>query len=264
MPSPVAPPPIALLTDFGQSDPFVGIMKGVMLARFPEAKVVDLTHHIPPQDVRMGAYTLMVSAPYFPQDSIFVCVVDPGVGSERRIIYARTKTHQFLAPDNGLLSWVERRRPFVEVRQVTNRTLALANLSSTFHGRDVFAPVAAELSRGLSSKELGPEIAEIKRIPFPEPVRTGGKVSGAVLAVDRFGNVITNLTTADLKATASFHFKNHDLGELKSHYTTVEPGKPLSLLGSFGFVELAVRNGSFSKSFGASIGDVVEGVDAAA
>lgn len=249
-------PPIVLMTDFGLTDPFVGVMKGVVLQRFPGANVVDLTHHIPPQNVRVAAFHLMVSAPYFPVGSIFVSVVDPGVGSERRILWAKGESRQFLAPDNGLISWVRER--LVEIRQVTNRALALPQLSSTFHGRDVFAPVAAELANGLDPKELGPQLKEIKRLDFPEPKSAGGKTSGSVLAIDRFGNAITNLTAAHLDARAAIGFKGTSFGALKTHYSAVEESQPVALIGSFGFVELAVRNGSFAQRYGAAIGDAVE------
>ncbi|MDE2238229.1 MAG: SAM-dependent chlorinase/fluorinase, partial [Elusimicrobia bacterium] len=144
---------IALLTDFGLQDPYVGVMKGVIADLAPRAKVVDLCHGLPPQDVRGAALFLRQSAPYFPKATLFVVVVDPGVGSDRRVLYARTRRHSFLAPDNGALSWLP--DPVLEWRSVVRRSLFLAQVSSTFHGRDLFAPVAARLSRGLPPSRLG-------------------------------------------------------------------------------------------------------------
>ncbi|MBI4385812.1 MAG: SAM-dependent chlorinase/fluorinase [Elusimicrobia bacterium] len=249
---------IAFLTDFGQADPFVGVMKGVILSRYFQARMVDVTHHVPPQDVRTGAFYLMSAAPYFPEDTLFICIVDPGVGSERRILWARTASHQFLAPDNGLLSWLDHRQRLQEVREVTNRRLFLDRVSTTFHGRDVFAPVAAELARGLPPADLGARIHQIKRLPFPEPRRYAGRILGAVLSVDRFGNAITNIPVSTVPARAVFYFKDKNLGPLKLHYTAVPSGRPLAVAGSSGFAELSVRNGSFVETYGLTPGDPVE------
>ena len=251
-------PPIALLTDFGESDPFVGVMKGVILSRAPKASIIDLTHRIPPQDVRLAAFSLMGSFAYFPRGTIFVCVVDPGVGSGRRILWARTKTHQFLAPDNGLLSWVGIKEPFREVRAVENRRLFLKNVSATFHGRDVFAPVAAALARGAPSGSLGSKAGSWQSLDFPRPRRSGDKALGCVLAIDRFGNAVTNLTPGDVGNDAAFRFRGRGLGGLKPHYSAVKAGEPLAIVGSFGFIELSVREGSFASSCGARAGDPVE------
>lgn len=253
------PGPIALLTDFGEADPYVGMMKGVLLSRFAQAQVVDLTHQVPPQDVRLGAFYLMTSAPYFPEGTLFVCVVDPGVGSQRRILWARSRRRQFLAPDNGLLSWVEREDPFEEVREVTNRLLFLEDVSATFHGRDVFAPVAAELARGAVPAVLGPRVNGLaKRLPFPEPKRARGCLRGTVLAVDRFGNAVTNLPIEGLPKGSRFRCKGVGLGPLRTHYAQIGPGEPAAIAGSSGFVELCVRGGSFSRKHGVEGGDAVE------
>ena len=249
------PPAIVLLTDFGTSDPFVGVMKGVVLSRCPGAPVIDLTHHVAPQDIRAGAFSLMTSYSYFPKGSIFVAVVDPGVGSERSILFARTRDHQFLAPDNGLLSWVERKEPFIELRQVSNRKLFLSEVSHTFHGRDIFAPVAGELAGGLRTEGLGPIAASMTRIPFPEPKRSKNKTAGLVLSVDRFGNCITNLTA---EAAAAVSYKGKRLGAVKTHYAAVQDGRPLAVAGSSGFIELCVRKDSFAKKYNAKIGDPVD------
>lgn len=253
-------PPIVLLTDFGQADPFVGVMKGVVLSRLPDARIVDLTHGVPARDVRRAAFVLMDSAAYFPDGALFVCVVDPGVGSSRPILWARGARHCFLAPDNGLLSWVERREPLKELRRVADDRLFLKPVSSTFHGRDVFAPVAAALAGGLAPAKLGPRVRTMRRLPFPAPRRKGRGVRGEILLFDRFGNALTNLSTRDLPRGARLKHGSADLGPLRTHYAAAEPGAPVAVLGSSGFVELSLRDGDYARQRGARVGDLVEAV----
>lgn len=234
--------PVALLTDFGLSDHFVGTMKGVISCLAPEARVIDVCHDVPPRDVPAAAFRLRAAAPYFPPGTIFVCVVDPGVGSARRIVWARAKSgRQYLAPDNGLLSWVD--EGFEELRSVENAAWRLRPTSATFHGRDVFAPAAARLWRGEDPAELGPKIEEIDAFPWPED---------AVVAIDRFGNAVTSVPSAN---TVRFGGKTLDV---RRSYSDVPAGKPLALVGSSGYVELSVRDGSFAKEFKAKVGDSVD------
>lgn len=250
--------PVVLLTDFGQRDPYVGIMKGVLLARAPGATLVDLCHELPPQDVSAAAYCLLSSVPYFPPGSLFVTVVDPGVGSQRRILWARGKRHQFLFPDNGCASWLEGLEPFLEARHVADSKWRLPDPSSTFHGRDIFAPVAAALWKGLSPARLGPRVKSWVRLPFP-PVEPHGAVKrGWIIAVDRFGNAVTNIRAGDLRPGAEVRFKGRSLGPVRSHYGQVEPKAPVTLLGSAGFLELSVRGGDFAGAWGARAGDPVD------
>ena len=250
-------PAVVLLTDFGLSDPFVGVMKGVLAAGAPRTPVIDLTHGVAPQDVRGAALALKQATPYFPGGTLFVCVVDPGVGSSRRVLWARGERHEYLAPDNGLLAWAEKGR-FREVRSVENEALFLKPVSRTFHGRDVFAPVAAALACGLDPAELGPKVAAIKRLPFPPTRRERAGVRGEILAFDRFGNAITNLTPRDLPRGARVSHRGSDVGPLRTHYGAVPAGRALALTGSSGYVELAVRDGDFAKLAGAAAGDLVE------
>jgi len=250
--------PIVLLSDFGHHDPYVGVMKGVILSFCPKAAIVDLGHELPPQDVTAAAFTLRVSAPYFPKGSLFVCVVDPGVGSQRRILWARTARHQFLAPDNGLLSWVQ--EPFIEVRSVENRRLWLPQVSATFHGRDIFAPVAGRLGAGLKPRELGPQAADFQRLPFPEPSLDRRGVRGSILMIDRFGNAITNLRPEHLAFASSVACKGRCL-PLRRHYAEAKTKEPLALIGSSGYLELSIRNGDFSRAFQARPGDQVHARD---
>lgn len=247
-------PLIALLTDFGSDDPYVGVMKGVILARCPEARVVDLCHGVPPQDVRIGALHLMAAVPYFPEGTLFVCVVDPGVGSDRAVLWARGSRHAFLAPDNGLLSWAARLEPLRELRRVTNRAFFLERVSSTFHGRDIFAPVAAALTRGLPPRELGPVRRAYERLPFPPVRRRGKTVSGEVIAVDRFGNAITNLRAEHVRRGGTLETGGKSLGPLRKRYGSVRTGRPLALVGSLGLVELSVRDGDLAAELRIGVG----------
>ncbi len=250
------PCPIVLLTDFGHHDPFVGVMKGVIAGLAPAARVIDLCHEVPPQDVRAGAFQLRLSAPFFPKGSLFVCVVDPGVGSARKILWARTARHQFLSPDNGLLSWLT--EPVLEWREVSNRKLWLSQVSSTFHGRDIFAPVAAHLAGGRRPAALGPAVRPSWELTFPEARRQGPVLSGEVLAFDRFGNAITNVARAAVPDAARIFFGASEIGPVSASYAGKPEGSALAVFGSSGFLELAVRNGSFQARYKASLGDAVE------
>jgi S-adenosylmethionine hydrolase len=233
-------------------------MKGVLLSYCPKAVVVDLCHEIPPQEVAAAAFTLRASVAYFPKGSLFVCVVDPGVGSRRRILWARTARHQFLAPDNGLLSWVE--TPFAEIRSVENRKSWRPQVSATFHGRDIFAPAAGRLAAGLRPSALGPTIADFRRLPLPEPRRDKRGARGEILWIDRFGNAITNIPSRQAVSCRWALCRGRRL-PLRRHYAEAEPGRPLALIGSSGFLELSIRNGDFSRACKARPGDIVHARD---
>lgn len=233
---------IALLTDFGHRDPFVGVMKGVIASRAPNARVIDLCHDIAPGDIPAAALALRASVPYFPKGTLFVTVVDPGVGSRRRVVFARTKQHGFLAPDNGVLSWVPDK--LVECHAVTNHSLFLSPVSGTFHGRDIFAPVAAALIRSSKPPFLGPRISDVLKAPWP---------SDRLISFDRFGNAVTSIPS---KATRSILYKGRRYA-VQSHYAAVPSGKPLAVAGSAGLVELSVRDGDFRARFKARPGDPV-------
>ena len=189
---------ITLTTDFGLDDPFVAIMKGVILGRCPDVQLVDICHTIAPQDIAAASLQLSDAAPYFPADTLHVAVVDPGVGTSRRIICLKTNNQLFLAPDNGLLT------PFLDnaeaIFQVNNDLLFLQPVSDTFHGRDIFAPVAAALACGLNLHELGPELQlkDLIRFELPKPGLEQGCLQGQCLRADRFGNMTTNISKQDL------------------------------------------------------------------
>jgi hypothetical protein len=240
---------ITLTTDFGTDDWFVGTMKGVILAINPRARIVDLTHAIPPGDIRAGAFALLQAYAFFPAGTIHLVVVDPGVGSPRPAIAIRSGKFIFLGPDNGVLSLAAGRDVVRSARHITNLKLFLPRISRTFHGRDVFAPVAAHLSRGVQWPELGPRTTEWQTLRWPEPVRAGRTLRGEVIWLDRFGNAITNVpATSDLRLS-DVRVKNHRLGPPATHYQAVPVGKPLALAGSGGLLEIAVNGGSAELEF---------------
>ena len=251
---------IALLSDFGTHDPFVGAMKGVLLSKAPGLSIIDITHQIPPQDIQTAAFYLMAATPYMPKGTLFMCVVDPTVGTGRGIVWARTENHQFIAPDNGLISWVDQKERIVEARFISNSSLFMENISSTFHGRDIMAPVAAAIAKGLPEKKIGPLFPAYRRFPFPAPVKAGNRITGQVIAIDHFGNVVTNIKRDYLSARAVFNIADRMIKGLKLTYASVPEGEALALVGSFGFLEFSVRNGSFARTFDVKIGSVVEAI----
>ena len=251
---------IALLSDFGTHDPFVAMMKGVLLSRAPGLSIIDITHQIPPQDIKTAALYLMAAIPYMPKHTLFMAVVDPTVGTGRGIIWARTENYQFIAPDNGLISWVEQKEKIKEARFISNSSLFLDSISSTFHGRDIMAPVAAAIAKGLSEKKIGPVFGEYRRLPFPLPVKAGNRVTGQVIAVDHFGNAITNIKRDYLSARTVFNIADRMMKGLKLTYASVPEGEAMALMGSFGFLEFSVRNGSFARTFDVKPGSPVEAI----
>jgi len=251
---------IALLSDFGTHDPFVAMMKGVLLSKAPGLSIIDITHQIPPQDVKTAALYLMAAIPYMPKHTLFMAVVDPTVGTGRGIIWARTENYQFMAPDNGLISWVEQKEKIKEARFISNSSLFMDSISSTFHGRDIMAPVAAAIARGLSEKKIGPVFDEYRRLPFPLPVKAGNRVTGQVIAVDHFGNAITNIKRDYLSARTVFNIADRMMKGLKLTYASVPEGEAMALMGSFGFLEFSVRNGSFARTFDVKPGSPVEAI----
>lgn len=242
-------PPIVLLTDFGLRDPYVGMMKGVLLSRAPGVPVVDLCHEVAPQRVSAAAFFLAASAPFFPENSLFVSVVDPGVGSGRAVLWARSRRASYLAPDNGTLDALSGRDRPLEFRRVTNRELFLPSVSRTFHGRDLFAPVAAALASGLDPARLGPKVRPPRRL-------AKGPLRG-VLHVDHFGNCVTTLKAAQVGKGRGVWVGGLRVGPLKETYASVPPGKALALVGSYGLVELSVRDGNFAAQYRIQPGDPV-------
>ena len=257
---------ITLLTDFGLSDPYAGIMKGVILSINPDAQIIDISHQIAPQDIDAAAHTLFSAYPYFPPETIHVVVVDPGVGSARRIVCISCRDQVFIAPDNGVLTRVIDHEKIDRAVGVENPVLFLHPVSRTFHGRDIFAPVAAHLSNGRDMGDLGPALTPdtIVRRPMERPLLSNtGILSGVVVQVDRFGNLVTSITKNDIRAAYGadkplvITIGPHRLAGIGKFYGEVPPGTPLALFGSSDRLEISVCSGNAGQYFGVCRGAVV-------
>jgi S-adenosyl-L-methionine hydrolase (adenosine-forming) len=245
--------PIALLTDFGTRDYFVAAMKGTILSINPSAVIVDITHEIPPHDIREASFTLRACYRDFPPGTIFLAVVDPGVGSERRAIAAEAGGFYFVAPDNGLLGFIFGDES-TQVYEITETRLFRSSVSSTFHGRDVFAPVAAHLSSGVKPEELGRGISDPVSFGEPEPRLFEGGIEGEVIHIDRFGNLVTNITPGDLPASYNVEINGRIIEKQVDHYAGAREGEMFSITGSAGFLEISVREGSAANALDAQPG----------
>jgi S-adenosylmethionine hydrolase len=255
-------PVIAILTDFGSADPYVGAMKGAILSACREAVLVDLGHDVPPHDCLAGALHLAAAVPYFPGGTTFLAVVDPGVGSARRAIAAEAGGFTFVGPDNGLLSVVLDRLAPARVVSLENPRYCRPSLSRTFEGRDRLGPAAAWLAAGTPLDELGPRVDGYVRLVIPAPEVAPGRVSGETVTVDRFGNVVTNIGRADLaraagQGAAVAVIDGRDFGPLVGTYADVEPGAACALVGSADYLELAVREGRAADRCGSARGTPV-------
>jgi S-adenosylmethionine hydrolase len=244
----------ALLTDFGLRDTYVGVMHAVILGVCPEARVVDLTHAVPPQDILAGALALEDAAPYLPEGAAVVAVVDPGVGSERAALAARSSRRFWVGPDNGLLSW--QFGPDAEVVRLEEPRYRLPAVSNTFHGRDVFAPAAAHLLAGVPLAELGRRVTTWVELPRPKPTRRAdGSLEAHVIAVDRFGNLVLDARLADLPPNPRFEVNGRTIDGLVATYA--EARGLCALVGSSGRVEIALPNGDASLHLNATKWGVV-------
>jgi S-adenosylmethionine hydrolase len=251
----VSRPVVALLTDFGTQDPFVGIMKAVVLSRCPEASFIDLTHAVPPQAVMEGAFLLERSVDWLPPGAVVVAVVDPGVGTPRRPVVLRALGRVFVGPDNGLLSPVAARDAAAAAYVIDAQRLGLVVASRTFHGRDVFAPVAGELAAGrLSPADAGAEAGELVDAAIPRPVVGEGVVRGTVVTVDRFGNLITNIGRGMLPPGAAVAEVGSARATIRDTYGEVGRGELVALVDAFDVLEIAERDGSAARSLGAGRG----------
>lgn len=271
---------IVLLTDFGLYDPFVGIMKGVIKSVNPSVEIIDLSHQVKPHSIKEGAFFLYISYKYFPKGSIFVVVVDPGVGSEREILLYKTSDYYFLAPNNGVLSYILPPESVVlkiggetfkffpksedeRIVKIENENFFLKPVSRTFHGRDIFAPVAAYISLGVRMEEFGEEFkGEMIKIPFPRLKYIDQKLYGEVIYSDRFGNLITNIDEESLNKFLNglkpiINFKNVEIFGLKNSYSEAKKGEPLAIINSFNYLEISVREGSAVEKFLAKEGDEI-------
>jgi S-adenosylmethionine hydrolase len=256
-------PVITLLTDFGAADHYVGAMKGVILGICPHAQLVDISHEITLYAITEAAFTLSQAWTCFPPGTVHVVVVDPGVGSARRPILVEAAGHLFVSPDNGVLTMLYDTVPAHEVRQITASRYFRKPVSRTFHGRDIFGPVAAQLANGLAPAEVGPQIADYLRLGFAKPVRTGpGTWAGTILKVDRFGNLISNFDSESWQRldTEPFEMRvgGRVVSRMASNYAEVDGEELFVIPGSAGFLELSMNRGSAAKAANARPDDPLE------
>lgn len=254
---------ITLITDFGTQDGYVGTMKGVMLKTSPEVRLVDITHEIPPQDVFRAGFVLRNSYRYFPDGSIHLVVVDPGVGSKRRAILVKTDNHFFIGPDNGVFTFVYESEEIRTVVQLTEKRYFLSDVSNTFHGRDIFAPVAAHLSLGVPLEDLGEPCNDVVRIDIPKPDIKRDGVKGILFYVDRFGNLVSNireglLAESSLRRRCKVFVGEEVIDGIKESYSEVNEGETLALFGSSGYLEISVRDRNARERLGLCKGTDVE------
>lgn len=253
---------VTFITDFGTKDPYAGIMKGIVLAANPNARIVDITNDIPAHDIVNGAFTLLRSYAFFPEGTIHVAVVDPGVGGSRKNIAVRTSRYFFIGPDNGILSLGFDTEKECEIREIVNPPFVLDKISDTFHGRDVFAPCAGWLSGGAPFETVGPDIMRCMRLEYPQVRREGNVLKGEVLSVDSFGNLITNITKKTLESFAGaarveVFFSAERFTSISQRYSDVARGESLVLFGSCGFLEISMNEGSAVKYFMTAAGSPV-------
>jgi S-adenosylmethionine hydrolase len=252
---------ITLTTDFGLKDPFVGIMKGIIARINPHAIVVDLTHGIPPQNILAAAMTLRHAVKYFPQKTIHVAVVDPGVGTMRRPLLVAVDETYFIGPDNGVLSLAWEGRQPNRIVHLSNPSYYLKPTSATFHGRDIFAPAAAYLSLGIAPEAFGENLDDYIHIGPPQVVRAERSLTGEIVYIDGFGNLFTNIQEQDLTGLGgdnlSIVLGELTIGELAPNYFAVESGQPVALINSWGVLEIALNTGDAARRFSVRIGDKV-------
>ena len=253
---------ITLTTDFGEADHFVGVMKGVILTIAPRARIVDITHQIPAFETQEAAFVAGETYRYFPKGTIHVVVVDPGVGSARRPILVEAAGQFFLGPDNGVLSLVTTKEKS-RVRHIANKKYFLPKVSQTFHGRDIFCPVAAHLAAGVKPALIGPRIEDYLRPTLMEPIRAGHRVwSGVVQKIDRFGNLITNFHISQfpevIRRPILMMAGVRSIEVLVRHYAEASPGEPVVVVGSSGSLEVAINQGSAARILGCVSGTSVD------
>ena len=252
---------ITLTTDFGYKDPFVGIIKGVIAGINPQAQIVDLTHGIAPQDIMAGALVLRHSFSYFPQGTIHVAVVDPGVGSARRPLLLATDGQYFLGPDNGVLSLTAANKQPDAVIELSNPNYHLQPTSATFHGRDIFAPAAAHLSLGINPVALGEPVDHYARLSWPQVVKNERGMDGEIVYIDGFGNLFTNIEAQDLQALPKEKLSVSLCGittrGLASNYAAGDKDRCIALINSWGLLEIAIYKDSAKRRAQAKIGDKV-------
>jgi S-adenosylmethionine hydrolase len=255
-------PLVTLTTDFGTSSPYVAQMKGVILSLCRDAELIDISHAIGPQNVREGAVVLADATPLFPASTIHVAVVDPGVGTTRRILYAEIGSQQYVAPDNGLLSALTSREQPRRIVAIENREYWLSNVSQTFHGRDIMAPVAARLAAGLDPAQLGPSCQTLVTLDWPQPQLASDRIAGEVLCVDSFGNLITNIGRREVEAfgngaTIIVDCGGRQIRGLVTTYGAALSGELVALFDSQGRLEIASVAGNAARELHVKAGEPV-------
>jgi S-adenosyl-L-methionine hydrolase (adenosine-forming) len=258
MPQPI----LTLTTDFGLSDHYVGAMKGVILGICPRAQIVDVTHEIGAYQISEGAFAIAQAYRCFPKGTVHVVVVDPGVGTARRPIFMEAGGHRFIAPDNGVLSMIYAREAG-KIRLISNDKYFRKPVSNTFHGRDIFSPVAAHVASGVQPSKLGKVIDDYLRPAFQNPVQTGKRRwNGQALKVDRFGNIVTNFHAGDFADLARRNFEftvgAEHVGVLARNYAEASPGELFTIVGSSGYYEISIGQASAGKATGCAAGSPVE------
>ena len=259
---------ITLTTDFGTKDEYVGLMKGTILSINPSVIIVDITHQIDSQDIVQAAYSIYSAFSYFPAKTVHLIVVDPGVGTARNLLALETREQIFIAPDNGVLTLLFEEEDITSLVCITNPNFFLIEVSATFHGRDIIAPVGAHISRGIKLKKLGAEIGLRDVIHLDDIkacIRENGELSGKIVAIDHFGNLISNINSKKLteftqtnqKKEFRFHIGSHVIIGLSKTYASVPPKAPVALIGSRGYLEIAVNQGNAGLFFNAKKGDTV-------
>ncbi|MCB9462743.1 MAG: SAM-dependent chlorinase/fluorinase [Candidatus Eisenbacteria bacterium] len=253
---------VTLTTDFGIEDSYVGTMKGVGLRIFPEIRIVDITHHVAPTDVLEASLVLESSYPYFPVGAVHVAVVDPGVGTNRRPILVVAQDHYFVGPDNGTFTRILESGTVEAVFVIENPSLMLADISNTFHGRDVFAPAAAYVARGVAPSEFGRQVSDAVRVALPEPKIYANQLAGEVVYIDSFGNVITNISKKQFdenvgRRAVRIRLNGKVVDQVHRSYLEGPQGRLLALFGSSNLLELAVAGGRADRRIGAGKGDTV-------
>jgi S-adenosylmethionine hydrolase len=255
-------PILTLTTDFGRSDHYAGVLHGVILSICPQARIVDLTHDVTPYEIPEAAYTISQAYRYFPKKTVHVVVVDPGVGSSRRPILAEAGGQYFIAPDNGVLSMIYAREKH-RVRLISNEKLFLQPVSRTFHGRDIFSPVAAHIAAGLAPARAGKLIDDFLTLDFHKPLRTGKRTwQGRILKIDHFGNIVTNFHRDDFADLAqrncAMSIGPHNISVLAANYAQTAPGELFLIFGSGGFLEVSTTEGSAGRVIGCEVGAPAE------
>lgn len=250
---------IALLTDFGTADYYVGAMKGVILSINPDAKIVDISHEIEPQNINAASFTLRACYRNFPPKTIFVAIVDPGVGSDRKAILIETQNYFFIAPDNGTLSFVYNETSNFRVFELTNDKFLLPSISRTFHGRDIFAPCAAHLSNGITPEEFGEEITDFvcNKELKPESI-SENEIEASIINIDRFGNIVTNLKSTDTPEKFVLNINGNIIKKLYRHYSEANGLEAFMIWGSAGYLEISAYRDSAAKVLKAVSGQKIK------